>query len=210
MTLDAQPNAGMQSDDASGSRPALSTEARSILLGLARRSVDAAARGKPITPDFAEVAGVPEILQPRACFVTLHSEGELRGCIGQLVARQPLWEAAMTNAQRAAVSDSRFTAVRPEELASLRIEISVLTPPKPLEFGSPEDLLGKLRPGIDGVVLHLGGSMSTFLPQVWEQLPSPQLFLDHLCRKAGLPERSWRNQPLEIQTYQVQYFKDKS
>ena len=208
MTLDAQPNAGMQSDDASGSRPALSTEARSILLGLARRSVDAAARGKPITPDFAEVAGVPEILQPRACFVTLHSEGELRGCIGQLVARQPLWEAAMTNAQRAAVSDSRFTPVRPEELASLRIEISVLTPPKPLEFGSPEDLLGKLRPGIDGVVLHLGGSMSTFLPQVWEELPDRRRFMEQLARKAGSHPTAWSDPGVAVSVYQVEHFED--
>jgi len=86
------------------------------------------------------------------------------------------------------------------------VDISILTQPEPLIFKDGDELLEKLRPGIDGVILKKGGARATFLPQVWEQLPQPSIFLEHLCRKAGLSPHAWRDQQLDILIYRVQSF----
>ena len=88
------------------------------------------------------------------------------------------------------------------------MEISILTDPKPLIYSDAEDLLKKLRSGIDGVILKKGYRQSTFLPQVWEQLPEKEDFLNHLCLKAGLDRNAWRKGDLEVSTYQVQAFEE--
>lgn len=128
---------------------------------------------------------------PGAAFVTLEKAGQLRGCIGTLEAHQPLAADVAENAFNAAFRDPRFPPVREEELDTLEIHISVLTPPEPLSFTSEADLLAQLRPHRDGVILQDGWHRGTFLPSVWDSLPQPREFLTHLKLKAGLPPDYW-------------------
>ena len=86
----------------------------------------------------------------------------------------------------------------------------MLTAPEPLEFDGPDDLVRKLRPNVDGVLIERGWSRATFLPQVWEQIPAPEEFLGHLCRKAGLPVNAWRWPDLQVSTYQVEMFEEEA
>ena len=146
------------------------------------------------------------LLEERGCFVTLHKNGNLRGCIGYILPITPLYKAVIENAYNAAYSDPRFPPVDPEELDDLDIEISVLTPPTRLSYNDKDDLLEKLSPGKDGVILRKGPFTSTFLPQVWEQLPDKEDFLNHLCLKAGLKHDEWKNSLLEVEIYRVEYF----
>ncbi len=129
--------------------------------------------------------------RPGACFVTLNSHGQLRGCIGSLVARRSLFDDVQDNACAAAFRDPRFQPLRPEELTNTQIEVSVLSPQQPMTFVDQEDALAQLRAGTDGVVLEFGGRHSTFLPQVWENMPEPRRFLMELKRKAGLAPDFW-------------------
>jgi AmmeMemoRadiSam system protein A len=178
-----------------------------LLLDLARQAMVAAATGE--APAVVEGARLPRaLLEPRACFVTLRRGDELRGCIGQLTAGEPLWEAVMKNAARAATCDRRFTRVTLAEAGALRVEISVLTSLVPLEFESPEELLGQLRPGIDGVVLRIGESVSTFLPQVWDDLKDKESFMEHLSRKGGHVAGAWRQPGSVVSVYRVEHFQD--
>lgn len=144
-----------------------------------------------------------------AAFVTLKKKGQLRGCIGNLEPAGPLWEGVRDNALNAGFHDLRFSPLQQEELIEIEIEVSVLTAPVNLEYTDSRDLLAKLRPGIDGVILSDGRQRATFLPQVWQQLPEPEAFLQHLCRKAGLMPTAWQEDKLTIQVYQVQEFHEK-
>lgn len=144
----------------------------------------------------------------RGTFVTLKIDHQLRGCIGNLAPDRKLIDSVRDNAVSAAFRDPRFDPLSREELDRVDIEISLLTEPKPLEYTDGKDLVAKLRPNIDGVIIRKGPYSSTFLPQVWEQLPDPEMFLDHLCLKAGLPAKAWRQSGLEVMTYQVQYFEE--
>ncbi len=177
------------------------------LVRLARHTLEDALdqeTAEPQPPDHRE-----RLHQPGAAFVTLHLRGgELRGCIGSLNARRPLVDDVRANALAAAFEDPRFPPLTAEELSDIVIEVSVLTPAEPLDYQDPQDLLDKLRPGIDGVVIRRGWHRATFLPQVWDQLPTPEEFLGHLCYKAGLPATAWREGDLKIATYQVQEFKE--
>ncbi len=141
-------------------------------------------------------------------FVTLKIGGQLRGCIGSLVGRESLVDGIRSNAVNAAFHDPRFSRLTEKELDRVFIEVSVLTEPQVLDYSGPEDLIDKLRPGIDGVTIRKGHAGGTFLPQVWEQLPEPRTFLSHLCMKAGLPSDAWQQADLEVETYQVQYFEE--
>lgn len=175
------------------------------LLRLAREAIGAAVREKPLPPvDAARLA--PALRQMGTCFVTLTASGELRGCIGGLHALDPLYEDVRQHALQAALRDYRFPPVTPDEVPSLDIEISVLTEPQPLDYGSPEDLLHRLRPEVDGVIISQGHRRATFLPQVWERVPDPELFLSMLCEKMGAPPDTWRRTQLDVQTYQVEKF----
>lgn len=189
-----------------GKPPTLSEEEGQWLVRRARAAVEAAARGgseEPVDP----AALPPALREPRGVFVTLTDSGHLRGCIGHLFAREPLWLAVADAARAAAIRDPRFPPVRAEETPRLHIEVSVLTTPRPLAFNSPDDLLARLRPGRDGVVLHLpGGRMATFLPQVWEQIPRKADFLDRLAVKAGGAPGEWRLPETRIEVYEVQFF----
>ena len=182
---------------------------KKFLLDLARQSVRAAvATGQlPAVP----ASSVPQRLtETKGCFVTLTQHGRLRGCIGHILPQEPLYRAVMDNARSAALHDSRFPRVAPAELDELQFEISVLTEPKPLAFTSPEDLLSKLRPHQDGVVLKIGGRSATFLPQVWEQVPDKVQFLDHLAAKSGHAPSDWREPGTIVSTYQVEAFTDQN
>ena len=141
-------------------------------------------------------------------FVTLKLGVHLRGCIGSLEGYAPLRKEVGRNALKAAFEDPRFSALGADELDRLHIEVSILTPPKNLNYNDPDDLVQKLRPGIDGVILKRGMAGATFLPQVWDQLAKPEDFLGRLCLKAGLSKKEWQTGSLEIQTYQVQSFEE--
>lgn len=180
---------------------------RAFLLELAGRTIgDVVLNHTLPRPDSARIP--EELKHKRACFVTLRMDGKLRGCIGNMLPEEPLYKAVIHNANRAATRDSRFQPVTSDEVGKLHIEISVLSVPAPLEFDTPEDLLEKLRPGIDGVVLRLGLNHSTFLPQVWESLSDKREFLSRLCEKARLSPTDWRNPQLKIETYQVEAFEE--
>lgn len=177
------------------------------LLRLARQTI---ARRLGIDGGPNRVMIDDESLQQRCgCFVTLKLAGQLRGCIGNLEPVGPLAESVMRNAESAAFHDHRFAPLTPEELARVDIDISILTPAIRLEYQDGDDLCRQLRPGIDGVILQAGGARATFLPQVWEQLPDPADFLDHLCLKAGLPKSAWRGDRPEISIYQVHSFSER-
>jgi uncharacterized protein len=148
----------------------------------------------------------PALSVSSATFVTLKIAGNLRGCIGNLQPVGALWLGICENSINAAFHDGRFSPLRPEELEKVHLDISILSPPQPLEYSDPLALPAKLRPGIDGVIVRDGRRSATFLPQVWQQLSEPEQFLNHLCRKAGLSEQAWRKKILEIKIYQVQCF----
>lgn len=145
----------------------------------------------------------PEYRELRATFVTLRKDGELRGCIGSLEPTRSLLEDVAANAFSAAFRDPRFPPVTEDEIASLEIQISALGPVEPLLFQSEDDLLSKLRPGVDGLVLREGGRRGTFLPQVWDELRDPRQFLRQLKRKAGLQPDHWSDQ-IRVERYTVE------
>jgi AmmeMemoRadiSam system protein A len=132
----------------------------------------------------------PRLAERGATFVTLRQAGELRGCIGSVRPQRPLAQDVSLNAVAAATHDTRFSPVTPDDLNDIRIEVSLLTEPQFLEFSDEDDLLRQLRPGVDGLMLYGGCRSATFLPQVWEQLPDPRMFLAALKQKAGIsPDR---------------------
>ena len=188
----------------------LTEEQGKALLWLARETIGRQL-GMEVHEPGADIAArlLDAALQhKRGTFVTLREHGELRGCIGTLVAMDSIVEGVKRNALHAAFDDSRFRPVEIKEFGAIEVEISILTEPTPLTYASAEELLRILRVGIDGVILRKGVQGATFLPQVWEQLPKPEDFLSHLCRKAGLPGDAWQSGILEVSTYQVQYFEE--
>jgi AmmeMemoRadiSam system protein A len=145
----------------------------------------------------------------RATFVTLKRQGRLRGCVGTIMPVATLGDSVKQNTFSAAFNDHRFNPVEPGEFDEIVIEVSLLTKPEPLAFDSPEALLVSLRAGLDGVIIKKGDASATFLPQVWEQIPSPEVFLSQLCLKAGLPKTAWQEPGLEVFIYQVQHFEER-
>ncbi len=185
----------------------LSASDKLKLLDLAREALVSAVRGQDVPKLDLNCLSDP-MRQAGASFVTLTIHGNLRGCIGSLEARQPLAEDVREHAVEAALDDYRFPPVTPNELAEIRIEISHLTAPQPLEYSSPEELVRKLRPGIDGVVIRDKFRRATFLPQVWDKLPEPENFLSQLCLKMGGHRNTWRCNPLTVEIYQVEEFSE--
>ena len=179
------------------------------LVRLARETI-AAELGQPLHEDSMATGQLEdEAYQAhRASFVTLTIGGQLRGCIGSLVATEPITTNISKNAINAAFHDPRFSPLSLDEFSEVSIDISILSEPVRLPYDNANDLLTKLRPGIDGVILRKETASATFLPQVWEQLPKPEDFLEHLCLKAGLSSQAWRTGDLEVQIYQVQYFEE--
>ena len=150
----------------------------------------------------------PAFREKRGTFVTLKLKGQLRGCMGCLTPSETILEGIQRNAINSAFNDPRFPTLTSIELDQTEIDISILTSPRELEYTDPNDLLEKLRPNIDGVLINKGMARATFLPQVWEQLPGTEDFLAHLCRKAGLSPDEWKKDKLGVSIYQVQYFNE--
>jgi AmmeMemoRadiSam system protein A len=186
-------------------RDRLSIEEQKSLIALARQAMEDGVQGKPWTP--LDLSSLPVHLRENgASFVTLTIEGGLRGCIGALEAYQPLAEDVREHALSAALEDPRFPPVIPAELPQIRIEVSRLTPPVSLDYKTPEELLSRLRPFVDGVILADGLHRATFLPQVWEKIPDPVEFLENLCYKMGADANLWRRKHLNAWRYQVEEF----
>ncbi len=180
-------------------------EIKSFLLKLARESLEASVNDRPLP----KPQNPPDATKPwQGCFVTLTEGGELRGCIGYIEGIKPLYEAVIDNARNAALSDPRFPRVSPEELSRIRIEVSVLTPPSLLDYTDPQDLLNKLVPNEDGIILQKGFHQSTFLPQVWEQLPDKIRFLEHLSIKGGMPPDGWKT--ATVKRYRAIHFQEQN
>jgi len=180
------------------------------LLRLARQTVEEQLGQTATDPAQPEELEDPDLRRHRGVFVTLNKRGMLRGCIGSLLGVESIVDGVRRHAVNAALHDHRFPMVTGDEVDELQIDISVLTAPQNLEYTDGEDLVQKLRPQVDGVILKApAGAGATFLPQVWDQLPVPEMFLDHLCMKAGLQAGSWRTGELTVQIYQVQHFEEK-
>jgi AmmeMemoRadiSam system protein A len=176
-----------------------------LLLRIAREAIECAVNKKELPK--LELSAMPQRLQKQgASFVTLTLEGFLRGCIGALQASQPLALDVQEHAVAAATEDYRFRPISSQEVSALVIEISRLSPSQELDYTSPQDLLAKLRPGVDGVVLRSGFQRATFLPQVWENIPDPSDFLTQLCFKMGVYGDLWKKEHLQVQIYQVEEF----
>jgi len=172
-----------------------------VLIGMARSL---------IAEDLGLGKGVPVpdgdwLDEPGASFVTLRIDGELRGCIGSLMAYRPLADDVCGNAVAAAFQDPRFPPLSADEFPQITIEVSVLSNPEPMPFGTKQEALGLLQPGVDGVVLTAHGRRATFLPQVWEELPDREQFIRHLMAKAGLPPDFW-DDSVRIERYTVVAF----
>ncbi len=168
----------------------LTEENRQRLLQLARDSIEHGLQtGRPLPVRLRDFP--PELTEPRATFVTLEKNNRLRGCIGMLEAVRPLAQDIAENAFSAAFRDPRFPPLEATELPELSIHLSILSPAEEMTFSSQEDLLAQLRPGIDGLIMQEGHRRGTFLPTVWESLPTPEQFLSHLKQKAGLPPDYW-------------------
>ena len=182
---------------------------KQILLHYAREAVSYAVRGKKL-PSLDDNLLTPRLRESGASFVTLTIKDNLRGCIGALEAYQPLAEDVREHAVAAAFEDPRFPPVKENELNKIRLEVSRLTAPHLLEHSSSEELLVKLRPHVDGVILKDEYRRATFLPQVWEKIPDPADFLDHLCAKMGAEPDLWRNTNLQVYVYQVEEFREEN
>ncbi len=150
----------------------------------------------------------PFLAKKGAAFVTLNKNKNLRGCIGSIIAHQPLIDDIIHNAQAAAFSDPRFNPLRPEEIDdTLTLEVSVLSEPEKIEYSDFEDLKSKIVPHKDGLILKYGQYQGTFLPQVWEQLPTVDQFLEHLSYKAGANPTIYSLHP-EIYRYRVEHIEE--
>jgi AmmeMemoRadiSam system protein B/AmmeMemoRadiSam system protein A len=168
-----------------------------ILLSLARATI---ARQLGLALTAREDA--PFLDVPGACFVTLKRQGRLRGCIGSLEAHRVLRDDVKQNARSAAFLDPRFRPVSLREFDEIRVEVSLLSVATPMAFRSEDDVLVQLRPGVDGLILEHKGRRGTFLPQVWESLPTPREFFTHLKNKAGFPWDFWADD-VQVSRYTV-------
>jgi AmmeMemoRadiSam system protein A len=170
--------------------PSLSPEDVDALFALADLGVRAGFAGQP-APTIAPDALHPTLREPWGAFVTIEVDGELNGCIGSIVAIEPLGAAVPQLAWKAAFADPRLPALTPADYPSAEIKVSVLTPLEPVPAGSEAELLANLAVGKDGVVIRSGAANATFLPAMWDKLPEPLTFLRHLEAKAGLRPGSW-------------------
>lgn len=177
------------------------------LLDVARKTIQQELFKDETKPNQSELTS-PKFSEKRGTFVTLTTNGDLRGCIGHIIPQESLLEGIKENAINAAFRDPRFNPLSKKEWEKVKIEISILTAPTPLEYSDADDLLKKIRPNVDGVIIKKSFYQATFLPQVWEQLPDKKEFFTHLCLKAGLDSDEWKKGKLEVSIYQVQAFEE--
>jgi AmmeMemoRadiSam system protein A len=202
------PSSDGGTDAAGGAAPraARAPGERRALLDVAHASIEHGIRhGRALRVD---PTAYPEALREvRATFVTLYREGRLRGCVGTLEARQPLVADVAESAWGAAFRDPRFEGLRHGELAGLEISISVLGSLEPLRAASEAELVARLRPGVDGLLLREGPRRGTLLPAVWRHVSDARDFVREVKRKAGLPEDHW-SVALEAFRYEVESIPD--
>lgn len=187
--------------------PSLNEQDRQVLLALAHRAIASSVHGFG-EPEVDAAQMPPFAALPWGCFVTVRVEGELRGCIGSVLPRLPLYRAVSRHAIQAACEDRRFAPIRCDELEVLHVEISVLSVPGKLPASTPKEVLLHLRPGLDGVLLVHGQRSATYLPQVWKNITEPREFMESLSRKAGLGPDAWRDPEATISLYEVLAFGD--
>ena len=184
-----------------------SKEQKKLILDIAKAAIKEAVLKKPIIKKEEIIKNNPWLLEKGAVFVTINEFQQLRGCIGSIIAHQSLIDDIIHNAKAAALNDPRFKPVAPSELDNLEVEVSILTPPKPLFYSDIKDLKRKIRVGVDGVILHYNGYQATYLPSVWEQIKDFDLFFSSLCQKAGLMPNCLELHP-QIYTYEAIKIKD--
>jgi AmmeMemoRadiSam system protein A len=176
--------------------PAYSPEERRFLIEVARKAIETALEKREYRPE----ATTPNLKEPRAVFVTLHIGGQLRGCVGQIIATEPLVEAVAHSAVSAAFGDPRFAPLTTQEFPQLQFEISVLSPIKPIR---PREI----EPGVHGLLVSGGGRRGLLLPQVATEFGwGAETFLEHTCRKAGLPLDAWKQPETEIYGFTAEKF----
>ncbi|NHJ12198.1 MAG: TIGR00296 family protein [Candidatus Thorarchaeota archaeon] len=188
---------------------AYSDDEGALLVRLARKTIDeyVTTRKKPAIPN-----NLPKkLLEKSGVFVTLNKVGRsasrLRGCIGRPYPSQPLVEATIDSAVDSAVNDPRFQPVTTEELEAIIVELSVLTPPVPIKYANPDELLQKVEVGRDGLIAGRGMWRGLLLPQVpveygWDA----KTFLEHTCMKAGMPSNQWKEPGIEFMSFQAEIF----
>jgi AmmeMemoRadiSam system protein A len=175
-----------------------------ILLAIARAAI-----ARELGRESLSFEDAPWLQEPGATFVTLRQAGELRGCIGSLEARRPLVEDVKANAVSAAFRDPRFRPLELPEFDSTRVEVSLLSLLEPVESRDEQRALAQLEPGLHGVTFEYGYHRSTFLPQVWDDLPDVHEFIAHLKQKAGLPPDFW-DPDVKLARYTVSKWSEKT
>ncbi len=186
----------------------LNEKEKKFMLALARDAIKNYLE-KGVKPDV-KPSEVPSkrLTEDGACFVTLRIGKDLRGCIGSLEAHRPLVMDVVDNAISSAFGDPRFSGLRKQEFAKIKISISVLTKPIPFPVSGPDDLLKKLVAGKHGLILKQGWARATFLPAVWEELPDKEQFLSQLSMKAGLSPDAWKDPETEFEVYEAEEFSE--
>ena len=178
-----------------------------MLLKMARTSI-AEKLGLPVDETQIDL-NQPFLEVKQGLFVTLHKNGALRGCIGVIEPVEPLKTGVEETARLAAFKDSRFSPLARDEFDLVDLEISLLSLPERFEYSTSKELVQRLVPFKDGVIIKKGSRRATFLPQVWEQLPDAASFLSQLCIKAGLDADEWTQGNLTVHTYRVHLFCEK-
>jgi len=179
------------------------------LIALARHAIAAnpGIEGKEAAVDETDISDAGWLQEATATFVTLTMHSQLRGCIGSLEAHRPLIEDVQANAVAAAFHDPRFAPLDRDEYGDVKIEVSVLSALEPIHAHNENIALSRISRDIDGVVFKYGAHQATFLPQVWDQLPDPQQFMEHLKLKAGLSADFWHPEVL-LYKYQVSKYRE--
>jgi len=186
----------------------MESDIKKILIDLAKTSIYNKLNGINTINKDKFLEKLPNFEKKAATFVTLTINGTLRGCIGSLVPHASLFDDITTNAKKAAFEDPRFPQLSKKEFEKTKVEISLLSEAVQMKYKDFYDLKSKLIPNKHGVILRLGFNQATFLPQVWEQLPTFELFMSHLYQKAGLDINEPNNKAPEIFTYTVEKIED--
>jgi len=183
-------------------------EEQQYLLQLARRAIQKYLQsGQTLLIEPEDLS--PALRKKSGVFVTLEKDGQLRGCIGNLQSSKTIYQGVIDNSLSSAFFDPRFPSLTIEEFPDIKIEISVLEPLKKLApFSSSAKLLNYLNKNKPGLLIKKGNQQATFLPQVWEELPDAELFLQNLCQKASLDQDNWKKPGLEFYEYNVEKFKE--
>ena len=182
----------------------MENDIQKMLLDIARGAIYSGLYNEVIIDKEDLVKKFPNFSKRAATFVTLNLDGDLRGCIGSLVAHKTLIDDLTLNAYKAAFDDPRFSPLTKEEFERVEIEISLLSQPLEIRYINIEDLKSKVNIGIDGMIIRQNDKQATFLPQVWEQLPNFEDFITHLFHKAGITDLET---PIEVFVYQVEKIK---